>query len=137
MSTNLNSPITAELFTLQDTKYRDFQAKLVPNIPKETIIGVRTPEMRSVAKKFFGTKEGSEFIAILPHKYYEENLVHFFMIAMIKDFEECVAEVERFLPFVDCWPVCDQASPKVFCKGHDKLLPYITKWIDSDHVYTS
>ena len=137
MSTNHNSPITAELFILQDTKYRNFQAKLVPNIPKETIIGVRTPEMRSVAKKFFGTKEGSEFIAVLPHKYYEENLVHFFMIAMIKGFEECVAEVERFLPFVDCWPVCDQASPKVFGKNHDKLLAYITKWIDSDHVYTS
>lgn len=132
-----DSPLTAELFTLQDTKYRDFQAKLVPNIPKETIIGVRTPEMRSVAKKFFGTKEGSEFIAVLPHKYYEENLVHFFMIAMIKDFEECVAEVERFLPFVDCWPVCDQATPKVFGKNHSKLLAYFTKWIDSDHVYTS
>ena len=137
MPNTTNSPITAELFSLQDTTYRDFQSKLVPNIPKETIIGVRTPEMRRVAKKFFGTKEGSEFLAVLPHRYYDENLVHFFMISLIKDFDECITEVERFLPFVDCWPVCDQASPKVFGKNHDKLLPYIKQWISSDHIYTS
>ena len=73
----------------------------------------------------------------LPHKYYEENLVHFFMIAMIKDFDECISETERFLPYVDCWPVCDQSSPKVFKKNHEKVLPYIRKWIDSEHVYTA
>ncbi|MBP5495362.1 MAG: DNA alkylation repair protein, partial [Lachnospiraceae bacterium] len=81
--------------------------------------------------------EGKKFLKKLPHKYYEENLVHFFMIALIKDFDECVKETERFLPYIDCWSVCDQSSPKAFKKKHDELLPLIKKWIDSNHVYTS
>ena len=117
-------------------KYRDFQSKLVPNIPKETILGVKTPDLRKIAKEIKGTKEAEEFLTQLPHKYYEENLVHFFLIAMIKDFDECVDAVEIFLPYVDCWPVCDQSSPKVFSKNHGRLLPLIQKWIGSEHVYT-
>ena len=117
-------------------KYKDFQSKLVPNIPKETILGVKTPDLRKIAKEIRGTKEAEEFLANLPHKYYEENLIHFFLIAMIRDFDECVNAVETFLPYVDCWPVCDQSSPKVFSKNHEKLLPLIQKWIRSQHVYT-
>ena len=120
-----------------DEKYKEFQSKLVPNIPGETILGVRTPDMRRIAKEINGTAEAGKFLAELPHKYYEENLVHFFVIAMIKDFDECVAAVERFLPYVDCWPVCDQSSPKIFTKNHDRLLPRIKAWIASEHVYTS
>lgn len=117
-------------------KYRDFQAKLVPTVPKETILGVKTPNMRRIAKEINGTKEAEDFLAELPHAYYEENLVHFFLIAMIRDFDECVAAVETFLPYVDCWPVCDQSSPKAFAKNHEKLLPLIRKWMASQHVYT-
>jgi len=120
-----------------DEKYRDFQSKLVPNIPKETILGVKTPDMRRIAKEIRGTAEAETFLRELPHQYYEENLVHFFLIAMIKDFDECVEAVERFLPYVDCWPVCDQSTPKVFSKNHEKLLPLIRKWIGSEHVYTA
>ena len=126
-----------ELCKYKDDKYRDFQSNLVPNISKDVILGVRTPDMRKIAKEMFNTDEGKKFLKKLPHKYYEENLVHFFMIAMIKDFDECVKETERFLPFIDCWPVCDQSSPKAFKKKHDELLPLIKKWIASDHVYTS
>ncbi|MCR5428692.1 MAG: DNA alkylation repair protein [Lachnospiraceae bacterium] len=118
-------------------KYRDFQGKLVPNIPADTILGVKTPDMRNIAKEIKGTKEAEEFLRELPHRYYEENLVHFFLIAMIKDFDECVKAVETFLPYVDCWPVSDQASPKVFAKNHEKLLPFIKKWMGSEHVYTA
>ena len=125
------------LSKFKDNEYREFQSKLVPNISKDTILGVRTPDMRNIAKEVFGTKEGNDFLKKLPHKYYEENLVHFFLIAMIKDFDECIKETERFLPYIDCWPVCDQSSPKVFKKKHEELLPYIKKWIDSDHVYTA
>ncbi|MCR5847907.1 MAG: DNA alkylation repair protein [Lachnospiraceae bacterium] len=121
----------------QDKEYREFQSKLVPNIDKSTIIGVRTPDMRAIAKELFKTPEAEKFLKKLPHKYYEENLVHFFLIAMIKDFDECVAEVERFLPYIDCWPVCDQATPGSFKKNHEKLLPLIKKWIDSEHTYTA
>lgn len=125
------------LIACSDEQYKEFQSKLVPNIPKETVLGVRTPDMRRIAKEIRGTEEAEGFLAELPHKFYEENLVHFFLIAMIKDFDQCVQAVETFLPYVDCWPVCDSSSPKVFTKNHEKLLPLIRKWMDSDHVYTA
>ena len=103
-----------KLFQAKDESYRDFQAKLVPNIPAETIIGVRTPDMRRIAKEVFAGDERDRFLAELPHRYYEENLVRFFVIAMIKDFDECVRAVELFLPYIDCWPVSDQATPVSF-----------------------
>ena len=125
-----------KLIACGDEQYRDFQSKLVPNIPKERILGVRTPDMRRIAREMRGTEEAEAFLAELPHRYYEENLVHFFLIAMIRDFDECVQGVETFLPYVDCWPVCDQSTPKIFAQNHEKLLPLIQKWMGSDHVYT-
>ena len=124
------------LLSSADGQYKEFQSKLVPNISKDTVLGVRTPDMRAIAKEIKGTEEAEYFLNELPHRYYEENLVHFFLIAMIRDFDRCIDAVETFLPYVDCWPVCDQASPKVFSKEHGRLLPYIRKWLDSDHVYT-
>ena len=126
-----------ELLKVKDDKYKEFQAKLVPNIDPDIILGVKTPEMRQIAKDIFNSKEKDAFLKDLPHKYYEENLVHFFIISMIKDFDECIREVETFLPYVDCWPVSDQATPRSFKKNHEKLLPYIKKWIKSKHLYTS
>lgn len=125
------------LVACSNEEYRDFQSRLVPNVPKETILGVRTPDMRKIAKEIKGTAEAESFLIQLPHRYYEENLVHFFLIALIRDFDECAKAVESFLPYVDCWPVCDQSSPKVFAKNHQKLLPLIRKWIGSEHVYTA
>ena len=126
-----------ELLKYQDLKYRDFQANLVPNINKDSMIGIRTPDIRKFAKDFLASPQAFEFLSTLPHIFFEENLTHFFMISMIKDFDECVNEVEKFLPYIDCWPVCDQSSPKVFKKNHNRLLPYIKKWISSEHVYTA
>ncbi len=125
------------LLEVKDDKYRDFQAKLVPNISPDTIIGVRTPDMRKIAKEIFNSDLKDGFLAELPHRYYEENLVHFFVVALIKDFDECIEAVEAFLPYIDCWPVSDQATPKSFKKQHERLLPYIRKWIASEHVYTA
>ena len=132
-----NMTVYERLAVCVSNEYRDFQSKLVPNIPKETILGVKTPDMRKIAKEIKGTKEAEEFLTELPHMYYEENLVHFFLIAMIRDFDECAEAVETFLPYVDCWPVCDQSSPKAFAKNHERLLPLIRKWIGSEHVYTA
>ena len=126
-----------ELLKVKDDTYKEFQAKLVPNIDPDIILGVKTPEMRQIAKEVFNSKEQEAFLKDLPHKYYEENLVHFFIISMIKDFDECIREVEAFLPYVDCWPVSDQATPRSFKKNHEKLLPFIKKWIKSKHLYTS
>lgn len=122
---------------VKDEAYREFQIRLVPNIPPETIVGVRTPEMRRIAKDVFMSADRDAFLNDLPHKYYEENLIHFFVLSMIRDFDECVRRVEPFLPYVDCWPASDQATPKAFRKNHEKLLPYIRKWIASEHVYTA
>ena len=121
----------------QDEGYRAFQTKLVPNIPPESILGVRTPQLRAIAKEVFQSGEREAFLRDLPHRYYEENLIHFFVLSMIKDFDRCVGEVEAFLPYVDCWPVSDQAMPKVFCRNHEKLLPYVKKWIATEQVYTA
>ena len=125
------------LIEVKDDAYREFQAKLVPNIPPENILGVRTPEMRKIAREVFNSPDREAFLCNLPHRYYEENLIHFFVISMIRDFDECVRDVETFLPYIDCWPVSDQATPKAFRKNHEKLLPYIRKWIASEHVYTA
>ena len=121
----------------KDDAYKKFQARLVPNIPSETILGVRTPQMRKIAKEVFESEYRDTFLTDLPHKYYEENLIHFFVVALIKDFDDCVKAVEVFLPYIDCWPVSDQASPKSFKRNHQKLLPYIKKWISSQHIYTA
>ena len=129
--------VLERLKKVSDSKYQEFQAKLVPNISSDLILGVRTPDMRNIAKEIKDTEEAKEFLSVLPHKYYEENLVHIFLISMIKDFDLCVEELNRFLPYVDCWPVSDQSSPKVFTKNHLKLIPIIKKWISSDHVYTA
>ena len=129
--------LLSRLMEVKDDKYKSFQAKLVPNISSDTILGIRTPEMKNIAKKLFQSGDYESFLNDLPHKYYEENLIHFFVISMIKDFDECIKRVEEFLPYVNCWPVSDQASPKCFKKNHDKLLPYIKKWIKSKHVYTA
>lgn len=124
------------LFQLQDKCYRDFQSKLIPTIPAETIIGVRIPAIRKLAKEYGKDPECVEFLKQLPHTYYDENILHALLVAEIKDYEVCVKEVERFLPYVDNWAVCDIFSPKVFRKNKDKLIEKIKEWAASEHSYT-
>lgn len=128
--------IVAELFRLQDKKYAAFQAKLIPTAEADRIIGVRTPELRALAKKLFKDEDTASFLTLLPHRYFEENQLHAFVISLEKDFGKCIAEVETFLPFIDNWATCDQLSPKAFKKEPEKLLSYICTWIKSDKVYT-
>ena len=124
------------LFQLQDKSYRDFQSKLIPTIPVETIIGVRIPAIRKLAKEYGKDPESVEFLKQLPHTYYDENILHALLVAEIKDYEACVKEVECFLPYVDNWAVCDIFSPKVFRKNKDKLIDKIREWTASDPPYT-
>ena len=128
--------IVAELFRLRDQKYGAFQAKLIPTVEADRIIGVRTPQLRAFAKKLFKDEETAAFLASLPHQYFEEDQLHAFVISLEKDFDKCVAEVEAFLPYVDNWATCDLFSPKAFKKEPEKLLPYIDRWLKSDRVYT-
>lgn len=128
--------IREDLFANQDVKYRDFQSKLTPTIEANTAIGVRTPVLRKLAKDYSKRQDVDDFLADLPHKYFDENQLHAFILSEIKDFDECMGKLERFLPFVDNWATCDQMSPKCFKKNHEKLLPYLNKWIKSDDTYT-
>lgn len=134
--TNIEKEVQESLFSMQDLEYKAFHAKLIPNVNEETIIGVRTPELRKYAKQFSKTDQAKEFIKILPHKYYEENNLHAFIVEQIKDFDECMEEVERFLPYVDNWATCDMMAPKVFQKNLPQLLERIKVWIKADDTYT-
>ena len=124
------------LFSVQDLKYRDFNSKLIPNIEKDTVIGVRTPLLRNYAKEMIKNGEASAFLAELPHKYFEENQIHAFIISELKDYNTVISELERFLPYIDNWATCDQLVPKVFKKNTDKLVDMATEWINSDRTYT-
>ncbi len=124
------------LFGLQDIKYRDFQARLIPGIDTEKMIGVRTPELRKIAKQMMKKDEIGEFLQDLPHLYFDENQIHAFIISEIKDFEKCMEELIRFLPFVDNWATCDQMSPKIFKKHRPELLAKCREWLQSGHTYT-
>ena len=128
--------IRKELFALQDEKYRAFQVKLFPTLNPESIIGVRTPDLRSYAKKLLKQEEIAEFLSDLPHRYFDENQLHAFIISEMKDYERCIGEVKSFLPYVDNWATCDQMSPKVFKKHLPELLVCIIEWIRSDETYT-
>ena len=124
------------LFNLQDLKYRDMQIKIIPNIDPESIIGVRTPDLKNLAKEILKSGDYKAFIEELPHKYFEENQLQAFIISGIKDINECMEELEKFLPYVDNWATCDQMSPKVFKKHKEELLTCIKVWIASDKPYT-
>lgn len=129
--------VQKRLLELQDPGYRDFHSKLVPNISKETIIGIRTPVLRKFVKEYKKEPEAETFLKTLPHHYYDENVLHGFLLSELKDYETCVQALDEFLPYVDNWAVCDGISPKVFAKHHEELLPKIREWAASGHVYTS
>lgn len=128
--------IPARLFALQDIQYRDFQAKLVPNILPEKIIGVRIPQLRALGKELRGTPEAEMFLRQLPHTYYDENVLHGVLISGIRDYALCIAELNRFLPYVDCWPVCDTLLPKALGRHPEEVLAEIRCWLASGETYT-
>lgn len=128
--------IREELFALQDLKYKEFHKRLIPTIDANTIIGVRIPALRALVKEFSGTEEAAEFMKELPHAYYEENNVHAFLIEKIKDYDTCIRELDKFLPYVDNWATCDSMAPKVLKKHLPELMDKIKEWLASDQIYT-
>jgi len=127
--------IAKELFKLQDKEYALFQSKLIPTVPRESIIGIRVPELRSMAKRIAGSLEAGKFINTLPHDYFDENMLHGLLISESRDYAECSREVDKFLPYVDNWAVCDTMSPKVFKKNKGELINKITQWSSAARVY--
>ena len=128
--------LNERLFLLSDEKFKKLNSSLIPNIDPEYIIGVKTPQLKSLAKELYKSDNYKEFLLDLPHKYFEENQIHAFVIAEIKDFDKCIIEVECFLPHIDNWATCDQLSPKVFIKHKTELIEHISRWINSCHTYT-
>src|SRR5574344_713614 len=127
--------ITAELFKVQDKDYALFHGKLVPTVPRASIIGVRVPELRKIAKRIQGSPEAGAFINTLPHAYFDENMLHALLISESKEYAECIRELDKFLPYVDNWSVCDIMSPKVFKQNKGALLIKIRQWSSSTQVY--
>lgn len=128
--------IQQRLFALQDAGYRDFHAALMPTVDKALVIGVRMPALRALAKELKGTELAADFMAALPHKYYEENNLHAALIGHIRDFQPCLTALERFLPYVDNWATCDMMNPRALAKDKAALLERIRLWLQSSHTYT-
>ena len=128
--------IREKLSSLQDLKYRDMQVRIIPSVKPESIIGVRTPELRKMAKELAQSREIGVFLENLPHKFFEENQLHAFIVSGMKDYRECLGALNRFLPYVDNWATCDQMSPRVFKKHRPELMKSIREWIDSAETYT-
>ncbi|HBL40717.1 MAG TPA: DNA alkylation repair protein [Ruminococcaceae bacterium] len=116
--------------------YRSFIKKLVPTVEEAAILGVRVPKLRQIAKEYGKEAECQHFLDTLPHRYYEENLLHALLLTKAKDFRQCINAIDAFLPFVDNWAVCDTLRPAVFAKHKEELLPHIRRWMKSDEVYT-
>ncbi len=128
--------VRKELFRLSDRKYRAFQRKLIPTVDPGTVIGVRLPDLRQYAKQLRKDGDDAAFLADLPHRYYDENMLHACLLSEENDADRCVAELERFLPYTDNWATCDTILPKAFRKRPAALLPMIRRWIASGETYT-
>lgn len=134
--TTIHETIRTRLFELQDAEYKTFQCKLIPTVNPDTVIGVRTPALRKLAREISRDPEAGEFLKCLPHDYYEENNLHGFVIEVIKDYDTVIRMLEEFLPYVDNWATCDLISPKVFKKHLPELYGKIEEWLASDRTYT-
>lgn len=129
----MKDDIRKKLMSMADANYKDFSSKLMPTVDKETVMGVRVPLLRSFAKNL---TDYDDFLNDLPHKYFEENNLHAFLIEREKSFDKCIEKLESFLPYVDNWATCDGMKPKALKNEPQKLMIYIDKWIHSSHIYT-
>ncbi len=132
----MENEIRKRLFQLKDEEYKSFHSALMPTVPVENIIGIRVPVLRKLAKELIKEGSAKSFTENLPHRYYEENNLHAFIIAEIRDFDELLTELERFLPFIDNWATCDSLRPVIFRKNREKLLPCVFRWLQSDREFT-
>ena len=132
----ISEELRAALFAQSNETFRAFNAKLMPGTDIDRVIGVKTPELKALAKEFGKRPDIGDFLQDLPHRYFEEKQLHAFLIAGTRDFDTCMAETERFLPHIDNWATCDQLSPKVFQKRSRDLLPHVEEWIGSGRTFT-
>ena len=122
-------------FKIKDDKYKEFTSKLLPNIPKDSVIGVKIPDIKKYAKEYYKDDESKLFLKTLPHKYLEENLLHGQLISLNKNFDEVVELLDNFLPYVDNWSVCDTIKPNIVKKYPKEFLKHLKKLIKSKEEY--
>lgn len=127
--------IQDRLFELHDEANADFQAKLAPGIARDICLGTRLPDLRRYAKEIEGSELSESFLHELPHKYHDENILHAILISQIKSYDECIGLLDKFIPYVNNWAVCDTLRPRVFKKNRDILLPKVEEWINADYEY--
>jgi len=128
--------VLERLYSLRDEEYRIFSQKIAPTLPLEVFLGIRVPNLREIAKEMVKNNDYKEFLKSLPHRYYEENLLHSCILCLIKDYDEVIEYVEAFLPYIDNWAVSDTLRPKAFKKNKDVLLPRVLKWCSDSKLYT-
>ncbi|MBQ6756595.1 MAG: DNA alkylation repair protein [Oscillospiraceae bacterium] len=127
--------IQARLYALRDDKNRDFAASLMPTVDKSTMLGVRTPQLRALAKELRGTDEARALLSTTEHEYFEEYQLHAALIALMRDYDEAIAALDFFLPRVFSWATTDMINPAVFKKHRDDLYRRAYRWIDSGGTY--
>ena len=132
----MKTSLQIELFSLRDLKYKEFHQKLMPTVNPDKVIGIRTPVLRKFAKDFSKREEAESFIKNLPHKYYEEDNLHAFLLEEIRDYETLIEELNKFLPFVDNWATCDMMRPKTLKNHKTELLEDIKRWLTLKDTYT-
>ena len=132
----LEEQVRQDLFEMRDAKYQEFQSSLMPTMDGKKVIGVRIPQIRAYVRELRKRKDWRDYLKILPHEYYEENNVHAFLIASMRDYDECIEALDAFLPYVDNWSTCDAMSPKIFKNHLPELLEPVKRWMASGKTYT-
>lgn len=127
--------IQTRLQQLQDVGYRAFECKITPGIAPETVLGVRVPQLRKLAKSLSETEKNT-FLSQLPHRYYDENNLHAIIISQCGDMHRTVELLDAFLPYVDNWNTCDMIIPVCLKQDLSALLPHIRRWMAERHLYT-
>lgn len=128
--------IRQTLLGYADENFAAFSQKLIPTLKREYFIGIRTPQLKAIAKEYAKRDNIDEFLNDLPHKYHEENNLHAFILSGIKNVDEAVDKIEKFLPYINNWSTCDQLRVKCFSKRGEELRGVFYRWVESDKVYT-
>jgi 3-methyladenine DNA glycosylase AlkD len=127
----------------KDGQYREFNARVVATADPATMLGVRVPRLRKLAREVSRSGDRDAFLAELPHRWYEEYLMHAFVLNETRDVARAARLLDALLPHVDNWCVCDALNPRAF---HDEralggqptevLVPLAKRWMASNHTYT-
>lgn len=127
--------VRRNLFQNIDPAYGDFMARLIPTVARERVVGVRTPDLRRIAKALARHEDADAFLRALPHRLFEENQVHSFAIGLERDYDVAIKRYEAFLPHVDNWATCDQMPVKVLAQRPDETLAHVERWLASGECY--